>query len=284
MAIDVNDMGLDLQLEERELREPRAKREARAPNLSETERWTSMIGGGALIMYGLSKKSFGGLLLAAIGGGFVVRGKTAHCPVYKRMGISTKEPVGTELMLEASATIYRSPEEVYRFYRDFDNLPRFMKHLESVTPLGGGRSRWVMRLPAGKVIEWDAQIVEEREYELIRWRSLEGADIQHHGQVRFEKAPGDRGTEVHVMWKYQPPGAGLGAIIGKLAQIYTSTTLKEELYRMKQILEAGEIATTEGQPSGREELAPAELASPNVEPDKIPGTAEGAYEEQQTLH
>lgn len=219
-----------------------------AENVGESERWMSMLAGGALVLLGVSKKSIGGALLAALGGGLIYRGKTARCPVYQKLGISSKNPMGTELVLEASTTIYRSPEEVFRFYRDFDNLPRFMKHLESVTPLGGGRSRWVMS--AGKRrIAWDAQIVEEREYELIRWRSLDGADIHHHGQVRFERAPGDRGTEVHVMWRYHPPGAIAGALIAKLAELYTATTLKEELYRMKQIIEAGEISTIAGQPA-----------------------------------
>src|SRR5262245_17082677 len=214
------------------------ERPGRDRNVSEAERWISMIGGGALLLYGLSKKSLGGALIAGLGGALIYRGKTAHCPVYQRIGVSTRNALGTELLLESSITIYRTPEEVYRFYRDFDNLPRFMKHLVSVTPLGGGRSRWVMALPRGKRLEWDAQIVEEREYELLRWRSLEGSDIQHHGQVRFERAPGDRGTEVHVLWRYQPPGAGFGAVIAKVAEVFTKTTLRDELHRMKQILEA----------------------------------------------
>lgn len=263
MAIDINDLDLDI-----EVADPRVRR-----NSAEVEQWASMIGGGALVLFGLSRKSFGGVLLAAIGGGLIYHGRTA-----------AKKMLPAELTLEASTTIFRSPEEVYRFYRDFDNLPRFMKHLKSVTPLGGGRSRWAMSIPGGRLVEWDAQIVEDREYELIRWRSLEGADLQHHGQVRFDRAPGDRGTEVHVRWRYHPPGAGFGAIIAKLAKVYTSSTLKDELRRMKQILEAGEIATTEGQPSGRELQEPIELTEKLI---REPAAAEMELDEQgepHTLH
>lgn len=238
-------------------------------NLNEAERWISMIGGGALVLAGLSKKSFGGMLMAAIGGGLIYRGKTAHCPVYDKLGISTKEAFGTELSIEGSTTIYRSVEEVYRFYRDFDNFPRYMKHLDSVTELGPDRSHWVVSLPAGRKLEWDAQIVEDKENELIRWRSLDGADIQHHGEARFVRAPGDRGTEIHLRWKYLPPAGGVGAVIGKLANIFTESTLREELHRLKQILEAGEIATTEGQPSGRDNLEPKELAPEIQAPDQL---------------
>jgi uncharacterized membrane protein len=237
--------------------------------MNESERWISMIGGGALLLLGLSKKSFGGAILAALGGGLIYRGKTARCPVYKQLGISTNTAFGTELSMEGSTTIYRSVEEVYRFYRDFDNFPRYMKHLDSVTELSPDRSHWVVNLPAGRKLEWDAQIVEDKPGELIRWRSLDGADIQHHGEARFERAPGDRGTEVHVKWKYLPPASGFGAIVGKLANVFTESTLREELHRLKQVLEAGEIATTEGQPSGRDNLEAKENAPELQAPEMI---------------
>jgi uncharacterized membrane protein len=210
-------------------------------NVSETERWVSMIGGGALVLYGLSKRSIAGIVLAAAGGALVYRGKTGHCPVYEKLGVSTV--TGEELELEQTITINRTPEEVYGFYHNFENLPRFMQHLESVTITGPGRSHWVVSAPAGKKIEWDAEIVEEREPELIRWRTLEGADIEHHGEVRFNKAPGDRGTEMHVMWSYRPPIGAVGAVFARLAHVVTVPKLRDDLRRFKQILEPGEAPT-----------------------------------------
>lgn len=207
------------------------------------------------MVYGVSRGNWSGLALALAGGGLAYRGKTGHCPVYEQLGISSAVPGGTELALEDSITINRPVEDVYRFYRSFENLPRFMKHLAMVTPLGHGRSHWVVRLPASKTLEWDAQIVEDREYELIRWRSLEGSDIDHHGEIRFQKAPGDRGTEVRVVWKYHPPAAAVGALFAKLAEVVTRSTLQEELRRFKQIMEAGELATIDGQTSGRASFA-----------------------------
>lgn len=222
-------------------------------NLSDTERWISLFAGGALAILGLSRKSLSGTALAALGGAFVYRGATARCPVYRKLGISTATEGGTELALERSITVHRPRLEVYQFFHNFENLPRFMKHLKFVTVLGGGKSQWAIKLPGGRMLEWKAQTIEDREGELIRWRSLDGSDIEHHGEVRFLDA-GSRGTEVHVCWKYLPPGKVLGAIFAKLAESISEETLHEELRRFKQIVETGEVATTEGQPSGRKRM------------------------------
>jgi len=150
-----------------------------------------------------------------------------------------------------AVTINRSPEELYRFWRDFQNVPRFMKHLESVRATGDRRSHWVAKGPAGRTVEWDAEITEDRPNELIAWRSLEGADVDSVGSVRFERAPGGRGTVVKMEKRYSPPAGMVGATVAKLLGEGLEWEIKNGLRRFKQIMEVGEVITTEGQPAGR---------------------------------
>jgi uncharacterized membrane protein len=150
-----------------------------------------------------------------------------------------------------SVWINRSPEELYRFWRDFQNLPRFMKHIESARQTEGGRSHWVAKAPAGTTVEWDAEITEDRPNELIAWRSLEGSDVDSVGSVRFERAPGGRGSIVKVEMRYRPPAGVVGATVAKFLGKDPGRQIKDDLRRFKQIMEAGEAITTEGQPAGR---------------------------------
>lgn len=147
--------------------------------------------------------------------------------------------------------VNRSPEEIYRYWRDFQNLPRFMKNLESVQVLSEERSHWVAKGPGGKKVEWNAEIIEDRPNERIAWRSFEGADVPNSGSVSFEPAPGGRGTLVRVEMQYSPPGGLLGATFAKLFGRAPEQQIEEDLRRFKQVMETGEIITTEGQPAGR---------------------------------
>jgi len=161
-------------------------------------------------------------------------------------------PAQTQVVrVRKSIQINCSPDQVYRFWRNFENLPRFMSNLESVKTIGDRRSHWVAIGPAGKRIEWDAEIVEEQENRHIAWRSLEGADVENSGSVRFEGAPGGRGTFLKVQIQYSPPGGALGASFAKLFGRAPGQLVHEDLHRLKQIIETGEIITTEGQPAGR---------------------------------
>jgi uncharacterized membrane protein len=229
-------------------------------NVNQTERWISGLAGGALALYGLTRRTWGGAVLALVGGTLIHRGSTGHCYMYDALGVNTADetdnplvsvPAGHGIKVEKSVTVNRPPEEVYRFWRDFQNLPRFMNHLESVTDLGNDRSHWVAKAPAGKTVEWDAEVYNEKENELIAWRSLEGADVDNAGSVRFEPAPEGRGTVVRVTLKYDPPAGKLGSLVAKLWGEEPSQQIEEDLRRFKQVMETGEISTTEGQPSGR---------------------------------
>lgn len=143
-----------------------------------------------------------------------------------------------------SVTINRSPEETYRFWRDFERLPKFMDHLEYVT-VSGNRSHWKAKGPAGRTVEWDAEITQDEPNSLIAWRSLEGARVPNNGQVRFERAAGNRGTIVRVEIEYCPPGGAAAALAAKLFGEEPMQQLDDDLRHFKQILEIGEVVRSD---------------------------------------
>lgn len=148
-------------------------------------------------------------------------------------------PVNKSIVVNASA------EEVYQFWRDLENLPRFMRYLESVKVTGDGRSHWVAKAPGGSV-EWDAEITEDRPNQSISWRSLEGSQVEASGTVRFEPAVGGRGTVVHVQLDYNPPGGALGALFAKLFGEDPGAEMQTDLRRFKQVIELGEVVVSDG--------------------------------------
>lgn len=154
------------------------------------------------------------------------------------------------LRLKASTTIRRSPDELYAFWHDFTNLPRFMAHLDAVEPQPDGRSHWRATGPAGLKVDWDAEVVADQPGQLIAWRTLPGAEVVHSGVVGFVPAPGDRGTEVHVDIEYAPPAGKAGAIIGKLFGEEPELQVRDDLRRFKQVMETGEVVRSEGTPEG----------------------------------
>jgi uncharacterized membrane protein len=155
-----------------------------------------------------------------------------------------------ERRIERTVTIDRPPAEVYRFWRDFGNLPRFMTHLERVDVLDDRRSHWVARAPAGRV-EWDAEIVSDEADRGIAWRSLPEAPVHHEGKVSFTDAPGGRGTQVRVQLSYQPPGGRLGVTLARLAGEEPGQQVSDELRRLKQVLECDEVIQVDERVSGR---------------------------------
>jgi uncharacterized membrane protein len=234
-------------------------RSGRKRNISEVERMISLAGGATLALLGMLSGRKTGIGLGVLGAGLVYRGASGHCDLYNALGINTAGPhnpgaslVGNySIKVEKSTTIQRSPEELFRFWRDLPNLPRFMKHLKSVTVTGDRTSHWVAQGPAGHDVEWDAEIINEHENELIAWKSIEGSEVDNAGSVRFAKDPSGRGTFVRVSLMYHPPAGKLGALVARLFGEDPHLQIQEDLRRFKQLMEAGEIATTEGQSSGR---------------------------------
>jgi uncharacterized membrane protein len=142
-------------------------------------------------------------------------------------------------------TVDRSPEELYSFWHNFENLPRFMRHLESVTVEVDGRSRWKAKAPAGQTVEWDARLTVDRPGETIAWCSLEGADVENAGSVRFGPATGGRGTWVQVELHYDPPAGKAGALFAKLFGEEPEQQVQDDLRAFKQIMEVGEVVLSE---------------------------------------
>ncbi len=154
------------------------------------------------------------------------------------------------LRARAVVTVNTSVGEAYRQWRDFEKLPEFMAHLESVKSSGDGRSHWVARGPAGSTVEWDAEILEDVVDQHIAWRSVEDADVDNSGSIRFTPAPGDRGTEVAVELEYSPPAGAVGATVAKLFGEEPNQQLRDDLRRFKQVLETGQVVVSEGTPDG----------------------------------
>ena len=187
---------------------------------------------------------------AAIGAVLGTAALDVMCAQELSRGSGTRRRGGSrdpnEVRVERVTTINRPVHEVYEFWRRFENLPRFMRHLESVEMLDNGRSRWRAKGPAGMTFEWDADILQDREGEWIAWRSVEGSDVHNSGSVRFQAAPGARGTEIRVQLQYSPPAGAFGRTIAKLFGEEPDQQIHEDLHRFKQLMETGEIPISDG--------------------------------------
>lgn len=227
-------------------------------NVGDGERLASLALGGSLAFYGIMRGTLGGMGLTLLGGALMYRGGTGHCSGYEALGINTAQPRGARTSVRAqrgarveeSVTILRPREELFRYWRDLSNLPRIMRHLQSVQSTGDGRSHWVAKGPMGILVEWDAEVITERENELIGWRSVGDSEVDTAGSVHFTTAPGDRGTEVKVVLKYDPPAGQIGVAVARLLGESPSQQIHDDLRRFKQIMEVGTVPTTEGQSKG----------------------------------
>ncbi len=230
-------------------------------NVSDTERIISAAGGSALIAYGIKRKDWFGALLSVVGGGLALRGATGHCQVYDALDVDTnKKPLfgkqsskswfDTQTEVVKSITINKSPAELYDFWHNFENLPRFMNHLESVKVLDEKRSEWTAKAPLGTRVSWNAVITEDINNEKISWASFGDSDIKNSGRVEFLPTV-ERGTEVKVTIRYEPPAGKLGEIAAYFLTEEPNTQVAEDLRRFKRLIETGEIITVEGQTSGR---------------------------------
>jgi uncharacterized membrane protein len=158
--------------------------------------------------------------------------------LYKNFAKSPTSPGKNAIFVSKSITIDRPVSDIYRFWRHLENLPRAMSHLESVQERPNGRSHWVAKGPAGRKIEWDAEMLVDRENEIISWRSVEGADVPNEGTVRFKDVGNGQRTEVKVSLTYHPPGGALGAAIAKLFGEEPSQQVEEDLRKLKKELES----------------------------------------------
>jgi uncharacterized membrane protein len=219
-------------------------------NVGQPERWVSIIGGSALTAYAMSRRSWPAAVLALIGGALLFRGATGHCSVYQAIGANTRNigrrKVNTDraAKVEKTITINRPPEELYRFWRDLANLPRFMKHVESVQVKDNRHSHWVVKAPLGMTVEWDAEIISEIPNELIGWRSVGSGDVDHAGSVRFEPAAYGQGTNVRVMLQYDPPAGPVGVAFANILGEDPGHQIEEDLSRLKEVMETAKSSAS----------------------------------------
>jgi uncharacterized membrane protein len=197
--------------------------------------------------------------MAIAGSGLMLHGITGRSYLYQLLGIRTASagqgksvsvPYEVGTRANAAITINRPRPELFAFWREFTNLPMFMRHLKEVRLKDANQSHWVAGGPAGVGVEWDAEVIREVESELISWRSLPGSGLDVAGSVQFRDAPGGRGCEILVELQYNAPAGAVGALVAKLFRRDPATEIEEDLFRLKQQLEAGEIATIDGQPKG----------------------------------
>jgi len=223
------------------------------PSVDQLERWAALAAAAAVIGYGVSRRSLAGLLMAAGAAPLAYRGATGRWPAACEALLSssgdTREALSGPrgIHVKESVRLECPVDEVYRFWSRLENLPTFMKNLAVVTDLGGGRSHWVARGPGGVRVEWDAEIINEIQNKVLAWKSLPGGDVVSAGSVAFEPARGnDSGTQLTVTLQYQPPAGKFGKLVAQAFGSEPSQTIREDLRRLKQLLEAGEIAKAAG--------------------------------------
>jgi uncharacterized membrane protein len=223
-------------------------------NISALEKWASITVGTGLAVYGLSRLRSNGWLWAGVGGLLLRRGVNAHCDIYEALGVNTAVASDTRSTLGGSrgvnvldsVTINRDIYELYRFWRNLENLPRFMRHLVSVERITDTISRWRAKGPGGVTVGWEAEIYNEVPGKLIAWRSLEGSTVVSAGSVNFDSAGVEPGTRVTVHLQYSPPGGKVGAKVAKLLGRDAATEIRQDLRRFKRLLEASDIEMESG--------------------------------------
>ncbi|HZR47754.1 MAG TPA: SRPBCC family protein [Candidatus Manganitrophaceae bacterium] len=250
-------------------------------DVSDAERLAAVVGGGALLLYFLRKITLADTLLAVAGGSLIYQGITNRSMNINAEGAAQRLTEGVQeitgrakdwaqgfwskieqkftgraepIRAEQTIVINKPPEALYAFWRDFENLPRIMSNLESVTPQRGRRSHWIAKGPAGVPIEWDAEITEDRKNEMISWRALDNADVPNEGSVTFEKTA-EGATAVRVSMEYILPGGEIGAALAEFFGEEPSQKIEEDLTRFKEAVERGEIelqAESAGQSRGSE--------------------------------
>ena len=219
-------------------------------NLSSAERNISIAAGAALGVLTLTKPlSMRGLFSAALGGVLLHRGMSGYCSLYSALGINTRErgdepsAAATDyfdkaIHIEQKITINRSPQDLYDFWRNFENLPQFMDHLKEVRRIDEKRSHWVATGPMNYSVEWDAEIINDEPGKLIAWRSIGSSEVDNAGSVRFLEAASGSGTNVHVVIDYIPPAGTVGWAIAKLFRQEPQIQVRNDLQKLKQLLES----------------------------------------------
>lgn len=211
-------------------------------NVAPGERLASTVLGGALVIAGARRGSLAGLGVAALGGGLLYRGISGQCSLFRFLGINQpRSGVRAQQGVKHTTSLFiqKPRHEVFRFWKNLENLPRYMTHLTAVSRTEEGRSHWLVEGPLGTELEWDAEIINEREDELIAWQSLPGSQTDTAGSVHFEDGK-NGGTVIHVSLKYDPPAGKLGANLASVLGIGAEQRIAADLRDLKLSLDADE--------------------------------------------
>ena len=221
-------------------------------NISENERLLSALAGAALLGHGLvGKKNF---LETLVGAFFLYRSAAGHCPAYAAIGKTGINFHTKNIAIKTSVTVNKPIAEVYSFWRNLENLPHFMLHLESIQITGEKTSLWKAKVPGGLgTVNWESTIVLDQLNERIGWKSNDDALIENAGTVHF-KDGGKFGTEVHAHISYHAPAGKLGEGVGRLLNPVFEAMVREDIKNFKRFIESGEIPTIGGQASGKNKL------------------------------
>lgn len=213
-------------------------------NVGQVERIVSAALGSWLVLtsFGKNRSLLGTTSKLSLGGYLLYRGISGNCALYTAMGLNN-ESASQVIELRTSLTVNKPREEVFRYWRRLENLPRFMEHLKTVKELDNRRSHWEAKIPGNiGTIEWDAEITEERPNELIAWQSVDNATIYNSGNVSFRDAAKGRGTEIITRIIYQPPAGNAGTAAAKLLNPVFEKMVKADIMRFKDVIETGEMA------------------------------------------
>ncbi|MFC4438794.1 MULTISPECIES: SRPBCC family protein [Natrialbaceae] len=228
-------------------------------NVNRWERAASAAIGGALLVRGLRRRSLGGAVSAAAGAGLLYRGARGHSRLYRALEITTADgraeldagATAGEPTVKRSITVGRPADELDKFWREPKQLSRILGEFAAVSGVSENSYQWHVRGPLDRRVEWQTRTVEDRPGELLRWESLDGAVVPHEVTIRFQPAPGDRGTKVTLEVQYDPPGGSLGNAAMDRLGVVPETVAREVLHRFKSLAETGEIPTIERNPSAR---------------------------------
>jgi uncharacterized membrane protein len=217
-------------------------------NVSDWERIASIAGGAALVYLGTRQRRHP--LATSTGLGLIARGVGGYCPINTALGRDSGRS-NTKVALSGSRGVHvyesivinRPPAELFQFWRDFANLPRFMEHLEDVQVINHKRSVWTAKAPVGMRVRWEAEVINEIEGELIGWQSTANADVATAGSVRFVPAANGQ-TEIIVHLQYEPPAGKLGSLVASMFGEEPSQQIRADLRRLKELLETGAIPRT----------------------------------------
>lgn len=216
------------------------------------ERWGYGLAAAALLAWGMRRGPVTRLITMTIGGGLLYKLATGHSPIERLSGMMPSQGEmgdGGEIYLTRTITVNAPPEEIYRFWRRLENLPRFMQHLENVEQLDDRRSHWTAVGPAGTRVSWDAEIVRDEPGRELAWQSMPGATVTNRGVVMFRPAAGGQSTEIEVRMEYRPPAGRLGSAIARMFGEEPQVQVEDDLQRLRRMVDAGELQAIQGQSS-----------------------------------